>query len=134
MELSAPKDAVSVVLMGMSVILGYFVLWQISFIVQTWCFWLFSVWGIMTIKNVIVNILAGSMIPIWFMPPLLRKVVSYTPFEAIYFTPIRIYLGELTGSEILYSMTIQIFWIMVLYLIGDFFWKKGIRKLVVQGG
>lgn len=134
MELSAPKDAVNVVLMGMSVILGYFVLWQISFIVQTWCFWLFSVWGIMTIKNVIVNILAGSMIPIWFMPPLLRKVVSYTPFEAIYFTPIRIYLGELTGSEILYSMTIQIFWIMVLYLIGDFFWKKGIRKLVVQGG
>ena len=133
-ELCVPKDGISVLLMGISVILGYLILWQISFIVQTWCFWLFSVWGIITIKNVVVNILAGSMIPIWFMPTFLRKIVSYTPFESIYFTPIRIYLGELAGNEILYGMAMQVVWIAILYLIGNLFWKNGVRKLVVQGG
>ncbi|MDE6233587.1 MAG: ABC-2 family transporter protein [Lachnospiraceae bacterium] len=120
--------------MIISVALGYLVLWMISFIVQTWCFWLFSVWGIVTIKNVFVNILSGTMLPIWFMPSILRKIVSYTPFESIYFTPVRIYLGEITGKDIFYGIVVQIFWIAVLYLIGNLFWKNGVRKLVVQGG
>lgn len=134
LELSPPENVYSVSLMGVSIILGYLILWQISFIVQTWCFWLFSVWGIITIKNVIIRIFAGSMLPVWFMPPLLRKIVAFTPFESIYFTPVRIWLGELTGHEILAGMAVQVFWIVILYLLGDIFWKKGIRKLVVQGG
>ncbi|MBD5134999.1 MAG: ABC transporter permease [Lachnospiraceae bacterium] len=133
-DFCAPKSILSIILMIISVALGYLVLWMISFIVQTWCFWLFSVWGIVTIKNVFVNILSGTMLPIWFMPSILRKIVSYTPFESIYFTPVRIYLGEMTGKDIFYGMVVQIFWIAVLYLIGNLFWKNGVRKLVVQGG
>ncbi|MDE5780126.1 MAG: ABC-2 family transporter protein [Lachnospiraceae bacterium] len=133
-DFCAPKSILSIILMIISVFLGYLVLWMISFIVQTWCFWLFSVWGIVTIKNVFVNILSGTMLPIWFMPSILRKIVSYTPFESIYFTPVRIYLGEMTGKDIFYGIVVQIFWIAVLYLIGNLFWKNGVRKLVVQGG
>lgn len=133
-DLSAPENVLSFLLMLVSVMLGYLVLWMISFIVQTWCFWLFSVWGIITIKNVFVNVLSGSILPIWFMPPVLRKIISFTPFESIYFTPVRIYLGELTGNEIIYGMAVQLFWIVVLYAIGSLFWKKGVKKLVVQGG
>lgn len=133
-DLCGPKNIISLLGMCISVVLGYLILWLISFIVQTWCFWLFSVWGIITIKNVFVNILAGSMLPLWFMPSALRKIVSYTPFESVYFTPVRIYLGELTGREILFGMIVQMFWILVLYWIGNCFWKNGIRKLVVQGG
>lgn len=133
-DFCAPKSILSIILMIISVFLGYLVLWMISFIVQTWCFWLFSVWGIVTIKNVFVNILSGTMLPIWFMPSILRKIVSYTPFESIYFTPVRIYLGEMAGKDIFYGMVVQIFWIAVLYLIGNLFWKNGVRKLVVQGG
>lgn len=133
-DFCVPKNVFAIILMLISVALGYLVLWLISFIVQTWCFWLFSVWGIVTIKNVFVNILSGTMLPIWFMPPALKKIVYYTPFESIYFTPVRIYLGELAGKEIFYGMMVQIFWIAILYLIGDMFWKNGVRKLVVQGG
>lgn len=133
-DFCAPQSMFSIILMIISVALGYLVLWMISFIVQTWCFWLFSVWGIVTIKNVFVNILSGTMLPIWFMPSILRKIISYTPFESIYFTPVRIYLGELAGKDIIYGMVVQIFWIAILYLIGNLFWKNGVRKLVVQGG
>lgn len=133
-DLCAPRSAGSLAAMVLSIMLGYLVLWLISFIVQTWCFWLFSVWGIITIKNVFVNILSGSMLPIWFMPSVLRKIVSFTPFESIYFTPVRIYLGELTGTDILYSMAVQVFWIILLSVIGNLFWKKGVKKLIVQGG
>ncbi len=133
-ELCPPKSALNLVLMFISIALGYLILWLISFIIQTWSFWLFSVWGIITIKNVFVNILSGALIPLWFMPPLLRKIISFTPFESIYFTPVQIYLGNVEGKELFMSLGIQLLWIALLGLIANAFWKKGIKKLIIQGG
>lgn len=133
-KLSPPASAINMVVMLISVILGYLILWLIGFIVQTWSFWLFSVWGIMTIKNVIVKILSGTLLPLWFMPETVRKVISFTPFESIYFTPIQIYLGEIGGMELVQKMFIQVAWIGILGIIAGAFWKKGTKKLVVQGG
>lgn len=133
-RLCPPKSILNFLVMLVSIVFGYLILWLISFIVQTWSFWLFSVWGIITIKNVFVNILSGSLLPIWFMPDILRKIIVFTPFESIYFTPVRIYLGELSGGDILSGMGIQILWIIVLAMIANIFWKKGCKKLVVQGG
>lgn len=133
-ELCPPKSLINLILMFISIVLGYLILWLISFIIQTWSFWLFSVWGIITIKNVFVNILSGALIPLWFMPPALRKIISFTPFESIYFTPVQIYLGNVEGIELLVSLGIQLLWIVVLGLIASVFWKRGIKKLVIQGG
>lgn len=133
-RLCPPKSIINLVIMFFSVMLGYLILWLISFIVQTWSFWLFSVWGIVTIKNVIVNILSGTLLPLWFMPNALKKVIEFTPFESIYFTPVKIYLGELSGREIAVSMAIQLVWIVLLWSVANIFWKKGVKKLVVQGG
>lgn len=133
-KLSPPVSVINMVVMLISVILGYLILWLIGFIVQTWSLWLFSVWGIMTIKNVFVKILSGTLLPLWFMPEIVRKIISFTPFESIYFTPIQIYLGEIQGVELLNKMFIQVVWIGILGIIAGAFWKKGTKKLVVQGG
>ncbi|MBD5468455.1 MAG: ABC transporter permease [Lachnospiraceae bacterium] len=133
-KLCPPKSAPGLIAMFISVAFGYLILWLISFMIQTWSFWLFSVWGIITIKNVFVNIMAGTLLPLWFMPAALRKIISFTPFESIYFTPVRIYLGELSGSEILSGIAVQILWIVILGIIANLFWKRGVKKLVVQGG
>lgn len=133
-RLCPPKSILHFVGMLLSVILGYFILWILSFIIQTCSFWIISVWGMITIKNVFVNILSGALLPLWFMPTVLRKVIFFTPFESIYFTPVRIYLGELSGTELLSSMAMQLVWIVALGILADALWKKGVKKLVVQGG
>ena len=133
-KLCPPASTLHLIIMLVSVVLGYLILWLIGFIVQTWSFWLFSVWGIMTIKNVIVKILSGTLLPLWFMPQTLKNVIAFTPFESIYFTPIQIYLGEISGMELFIKLINQIIWIVILWLVAQVFWKKGIKKLVVQGG
>lgn len=133
-QIKAPSSLINLILFIVSVLLGYIVLWLISFIVQSWSFWLFNVWGLITIKNVFVNILSGAIIPMWFMPEWLRNIIRFTPFDSIYFTPVQLYLGELQGYVILINFARQIIWIAVLYIIGEICWRKGIKKLVVQGG
>ena len=132
--ISAPAGLPMLLLFLLSAFFGYGVLWSISFAAQMLSFWLINVWSIMTIKNVFINVLSGSMIPLWFMPDWMRGVIRFTPFSSIYFTPVQIYLGQLSLSEILRSFLIQLFWIVCLFSIGMFLWKKGQKKLVVQGG
>ena len=117
-----------------STILGYGVLWTISFAMQMFAFWLINVWSMVTIKNVFINVLSGSMIPLWFMPEWLKPVLDVLPFSSIYFTPVQIYLGQLTYGEIAYKCGIQGFWIVVIWLFGNLLWSRGKKKLVVQGG
>ncbi|HBB43553.1 MAG TPA: ABC transporter permease, partial [Treponema sp.] len=75
-----------------------------------------------------------SMIPLWFMPDAVRKLICFTPFDSIYFTPVQIYLGDLSGSEIAGGFIKQLAWIFALLFFGFVLWNKGKKKLVVQGG
>lgn len=143
-----PALLVSVAIMGMyppvnvgtfcffflSALLGYGVLWAISFAVQMTAFWLVNIWSLNTIKTVLINVLSGSMIPLWFMPDWMQEVLRFTPFSSIYFTPVQIYLGQLPIGEILTRYLVQIFWIVLIFIIGSILWDKGQKKLVVQGG
>lgn len=132
--IAAPASPLMLLLFLLGAFFGYGVLWTISFAAQMLSFWLINVWSIMTIKNVFINVLSGSMIPLWFMPDWMRGVIRFTPFSSIYFTPVQIYLGQLSSSEILHCFLIQFFWIVCLFSIGMFLWKRGQKKLVVQGG
>jgi ABC-2 type transport system permease protein len=74
------------------------------------------------------------MIPLWFMPDWMKGVLMFTPFSSIYFTPVQIYLGELTIPQIAGKCLIQLIWILLIFLLGEILWRKGQRKLIVQGG
>jgi len=132
--IQAPAGFGEIILFLVSVIFGYGVLWSLSFMFQMFSFWLLNVWAIMTIKNVFINVLSGTMIPLWFMPDFMRKIISFTPFDSIYFTPVQIYLGNITGGEVLAGFLKQLVWILCLMACGFVLWNKGKKKLVVQGG
>ncbi len=132
--ISVPASPVMLLLFILSAFLGYGVLWSISYAVQMTAFWLINIWSLLTIKNVFVNVLSGSMIPLWFMPEWMSGALNFTPFSSIYFTPVQIYLGQLSYGEIAFKCGIQILWIAGICRVGDILWKKGQQKLVVQGG
>lgn len=130
----APASPLMLLLFVISALFGYGVLWTISFAVQMAAFWLVNVWSMVTIKNVFINVLSGTMLPLWFMPEWMEWVLKVTPFSSIYFTPVQIYLGELGIGEVVQKCGVQLLWIVLLSLIGEVLWRKGQKKLVVQGG
>lgn len=132
--IEAPAGVGEMGLFVLSACLGYGVLWSLSFMFQMFSFWLLNVWAIMTIKNVFINVLSGSMIPLWFMPNFMKKVIEFTPFGSIYFTPVQIYLGNISGQELAIGFLKQFVWIFCLMTAGFLLWNKGKKKLVVQGG
>ncbi len=132
--IQAPASAGMLFCFVLSAALGYGVLWTIGFAAQMAAFWLINIWSLMTIKNVFVKVLSGSMLPLWFMPEWMNGVIRFTPFSSIYFTPVQIYLGQLSPMEILQKCALQAVWILIIYLLGSLLWLRGKRKLIVQGG
>lgn len=97
-------------------------------------FFIINVWSIATIKKVFINLLAGAFLPIWFFPDWLRAIVAFTPFESIYFLPVQNYLGNLSLGEIAIGFTKQIIWLIILFVIGNLLYRKGKKRLIIQGG
>lgn len=129
-----PAGVVNFVLYLVSMLLGFCVLWSLSLIIQMTAFWIINVWSISTIKNVIVKILAGAMLPLYFMPEPLLKIIRFTPFDSIYHIPLQIYLGNAEPLQISMCIAKQIVWIAILYSISLFMWNCGKKKIVIQGG
>ncbi len=49
-------------------------------------------------------------------------------------TPLLIYSGNITGTEILKGIAAQIIWMMILIVIGKVAMNYAIKHVVVQGG
>lgn len=130
----APASPAMLAMFVLSAALGFGVLWTISFAVQMTTFGLVNIWSLITIKNVLINVFSGTMIPLWFLPKELTSVLNFLPFSSIYFTPVQIYLGQLSAKEIALKCAVQAVWIIAIYMFGDLLWRKGQRKLIVQGG
>lgn len=117
-----------------SIILGVGILWLISLLVQLSAFWIINVWSVSTIKNVIINLFAGAVVPIWFMPENIKSIIISTPLASIYYVPMQIYLDRVSLEEIRELILNQCVWIVILIMLTDIVWTCGKRKVVMQGG
>jgi ABC-2 type transport system permease protein len=129
-----PATLIGFIFFTISIILGFLILYNISYIVSLITFWNHQVWSISTIKDVIVSVLSGIYIPMWFFPEWLYGLIKYTPFDSIYFIPVSIYFGKIELWDIGFNMAKQVIWIIFFYLIGRLMWSNAIKKLVIQGG
>ncbi len=130
----APSSVPNLLLMSAAVVLGFLILYHIGYIISVLSFWFVNIWSFSTIKNVFVGVLSGTLFPLWFMPTWVSRFIKYTPFDVIYFAPIKIYLGQLAINDIIFIYLKQCVWVLILFFIGRLLWLKGVKKLVVVGG
>lgn len=118
-----------------AVCFGLLINFFIDFFVGTVCLYTESIWGINIMKEVIVVLLSGASIPIDFFPEPLAKVVMVLPFQAVYHTPLKLLIRpELTIYDRLEMLGLQLFWVVILAVLTDLFWRKSLKQITVNGG
>lgn len=91
-------------------------------------------WGLSQIMGAIINLLSGMLIPISFFPLWAQKIVNFFPFSSTIYTPSMIFLGKINGNNIISSLALQMLWIIILFIISKWMWKKLIKSLTILGG
>lgn len=90
--------------------------------------------GIVNMIITISDILSGLIVPIPFFPLFLQKISKILPFQYISDLPFRIYVGNISIENGIYGIIIQLFWLIVIVLLGQVLLTKSMKKIIVQGG
>ena len=92
------------------------------------------IFGLLMVKEALLSFLTGQLIPLSFFPPAVRQVFDFLPFSSMIYTPVMIYLGKYSGSDLLFVLGRQGIWVVLLYGFGSLIWSRVVKRLVVLGG
>ena len=129
-----PKDIFTFVLFIISMIAAFILVNLYCTFYYIFGFYTINSSGIRLFGSAIVDLLAGFIIPLPFLPAPILKVVNLLPFASMQNTTFFIYSGYISKEEAVYKICTQLFWIVIFYITGKLLIKNGLKKVIVQGG
>jgi ABC-2 type transport system permease protein len=119
------------VFFAVSVGLAVVVSFGIRFLLNASAFWLLDVRGVIGLWGIVGGVLSGLLVPLAWYPDWAQAVLSWTPFPALFQTPIDVFTER---GDALRHLATQLGWAVLLLLLGRVVLARGARRLVVQGG
>jgi ABC-2 type transport system permease protein len=98
------------------------------------CFWttrgaaIFDLW--MTLEL----LLSGRLVPMPLMPDWVQEIARFLPFQWTFFFPIDSLVGDLSTTELVRGLLVQLLWIVIGFAIFRLAWRRAIRRYSAVGG
>ena len=121
-------------LLIISVAESFLINWLIAALFGMIAFTAVNIDALIQVKKHLLRLLSGSIIPIWFFPPGVARVLESLPFVYIYQLPLSIYIGRGDRAQHLGEMRIQSLWLLILASLFFYAQNRAARKVMVQGG
>jgi ABC-2 type transport system permease protein len=134
LDLRLPAGWAQGLLFVLSILLGFTVLFSLNFLLGLLSVVTLDIRSITWAYNGLVRFFAGQMVPLWLFPGFIGALAAVLPFKSIFYIPLSIYIGRLSGSEAWQAVGFQLVWISILIPLGRLAWGRIHNRLVVQGG
>ncbi|NMA84819.1 MAG: ABC transporter permease [Epulopiscium sp.] len=100
---------------------------------------IFTLWslagdGIIRLLAAIVTLCSGMIVPLPLFPEGLGKIIQILPFSGLVDVPARFYTGHIPFHHLPYYLIYQLFWMIILYALGQWILSKKLKDIIVQGG
>ena len=129
-----PATALVWLAFAASVVLAVTVSFAIRWLSNAAAFWLMDDRGVAIIVGTATSLFSGFLIPLSFFPEQLAAIAYLTPFPAIIQIPVDIFVGRVTGPDLVIALATQLGWAVALLMAARGVFTLGVRRLVVQGG
>lgn len=133
-ELAMPVSFLDFILCILVIILGIPITFFIQMIVGTIGFYTNSIWGMQILRKAIIQIFSGIIAPISLFPLWFQNLSEFLPFKELIYTPINIWLGQVSYNEIVFIIAKQILWGIILYIIAKSFFNYAVKNITINGG
>lgn len=115
--------------LAVAVVLHFFVSCLLSMI----GFWSSDVWAPRFIFYISINFFTGGIFPLDILPGNVYQILKYSPFAYLQFFPIKVYLGQVSLSEIFLGLIVGSFWTVFFYLTLKLVFNKGLKNFTAAG-
>lgn len=133
-KLTLPTSIINFVLCIFVMLLGVPITFFIQMIVGTVGFYTNSIWGMQILKKATIQIFSGIIAPITLFPLWFQELSKWLPFKELIYTPVNIWLGNITINEIFFIIIKQIVWGIILYFIAKTFFNHAVKNITINGG
>lgn len=96
-------------------------------------FWSNETWGPRFIFYQLLIFFAGGLFPLDILPKPLFSVIEYLPFTYLLYFPMKIYLGHISLFAIYKGIAISLLWLLIMYIVVQRLWMRGLRSYTAQG-
>lgn len=129
-----PPSPIVIVTYLVSVCFSFVIMFLFDFCFGLLAFYTTYIWGLNLAKQAILGFLTGQLIPLSFFPETVQRIFDFLPFASMNYTPVMIYLNKMPAERVIFAVGIQVIWIILLYLIANYFWKRVTTRITVLGG
>jgi viologen exporter family transport system permease protein len=114
--------------------LGLVILYYLQQLIDLACFWTVVNSQLVIMYEIVQNVLAGALVPLWFMPAWFVSFDGWLPFQGTLNIPLSLYIGRTPVSVLGRELAVQAAWIAALALFTTLFWRRAAARVTVLGG
>jgi ABC-2 type transport system permease protein len=92
-----------------------------------------EVWAPRFIFMVLIGFFSGGYFPLDILPRNVYLIFRILPFHYLTYFPLKIYLKQMPLIEITTGIASSIAWVLVLYVLVRYFWRRGLETYTAQG-
>lgn len=133
-SITLPVSILHFILFIFLILIGIPITFFIQMIVGTCGFYTNSIWGMQVLKKAVISILSGVIAPVTLFPEWFQNLSKILPFKELIYTPIEIWLGNISVNEIVYIIIKQVIWAIILYVVAKVFFNHAVKKITINGG
>jgi ABC-2 type transport system permease protein len=115
-------------------VMGGVLQFLIAFTMALLAFWVLDVSTFIFLQFALEYLASGHLFPLDILPKGLVTVINCTPYPYLLYFPVGIYLGRVEGSEIWRGFAVQTAWILAMFFISQWVWRRGLKRYTAAGG
>jgi len=126
----ASTMAAYVAALAMAFLLGFFLEATIGMI----GFWFLEVSSLLFVYMLFSFFFSGHMFPIDMLPGVWGTLVELIPLQYLAYFPAAVFLGKVTGPELVRGLYTQFCWVLIFMLLSRLAFRRGVRRYSGFGG
>ncbi|MBP2474760.1 ABC-2 type transport system permease protein [Crossiella equi] len=126
-----PRHWLTWLLFPVSLLLAVWVSFAARLLLAFSAFWLLDNRGPVNLYGILVGVLGGLIVPLWFLPEGVRQLLYLTPFPALGQDPVDVFTE---AGPVWVPLLHQLVWVLVLMTATRWVLERARYKVVVQGG
>jgi ABC-2 type transport system permease protein len=97
-------------------------------------FWLLEVTSLLWVVGTLNYFVSGQMLPLDLLPGFWADVLKALPFQYLAYFPAVVFLGKVTGWELVKGLAWQLAWVVFFAVLTRWLYRRGLRRYTAFGG
>lgn len=127
-------DATTFAAFLLSLLLGFVLGFFLEAAMGMISFWLLEISSLLLVFMMANFFFSGHMFPIDILPDTFQAIVRLTPFIYLAYFPAAVFLGKITGPDLVWGLALQVFWTITMIIVCRVAFFYGVKRYSGFGG